>query len=349
VSPDPSCPPEFHCPETWTIVAFFTLVAAGIIFQLASWKESEMGELVPILRFLLRRRISQVAIPVLVGVFATMIYAQDYPLGIFVLWLTGVWGIGAWLVSEELAKKKPVKSKASATSRQIQRKNADKRRYLYWLWTIPSLILIACVIVNIVVIQRWDEYKLAQHGDWLVPASDPEPHQNLLFPCPIPRGAVKVLLGNNVAYASEYPASVIDTQNISRLYMRRDEAGRIAVTGDIFDSDDNVVVEIKDNHFTVATDVFEMGRPDPSTLSVTIRKHKEHVLTMRFMNPDTVRITGIFRYLNVPPITVTDESVTTPPNNSAIFDCFEIGQTAGAFSFNGKGWVQGEHSRKIFK
>jgi len=83
------------------------------------------------------------------------------------------------------------------------------------------------------------------------------------------------------------------------LIVDRDKQGRIAVTTDVIDENDDAVVEIVKNHFTVTNDAFKVSRPDLSTLSVVIKHHKQEVLNIRYSNPRMLRINGIFRYSGI--------------------------------------------------
>jgi hypothetical protein len=161
------------------------------------------------------------------------------------------------------------------------------------------------------VVQAINTYSLEQelklHTDWLIPASDPQPKTACPDPTELPPGSLTLVMGSSAAYASTFPAAVVVIDQQIRFSLDRDPQGRIAVTTDVFDAADNVVVEIDHNRFTVASDVFKMERPDLSTLAVSIKSHKEEVLWVRFLNPSTIRVRGVFRWRDAPPVVVTDD------------------------------------------
>jgi len=71
--------------------------------------------------------------------------------------------------------------------------------------------------------------------------------------------------------------------------------GRVAISTDIYDSNHDIVTEIKDNKYLVDSSAFKVSRESLSDLSVFIRHDKEQVLHIQYLNPTTISITGVFR------------------------------------------------------
>ena len=217
----------------------------------------------------------------------------------FFFFLSLVFAVGWWLTSDELSLRKP------RTSRS-QRRRAERVSfwpYRAWKWGAVSAFVAAFVfflsLTNKVELSR--ELNL-NHG-WLVAADDPTPPN----PCrSVPQNALLVMLGSNTVYGTQFPQHVLMLKNDRILDLNRDGKGRVSVSTDLYDEKGDIVVEIKENKFTVANDAFEISRPDLSTLSVTIKHKKERVLDIRYLNPRAVQISGIFRHPDDPVLEVRE-------------------------------------------
>jgi hypothetical protein len=213
------------------------------------------------------RRISGGCFCVSLSGTGLMLSLSQFELSTYLIIFSGI-SAGAWWCSLDfLNQKQTVRRKVLQTHNRFGQ--------------VVGSILIA--ISAAWVVHLIDDYALEKelqlHTDWLVPASDPQPKTS----CPVVDGALQILLGNNTVYATSFPATIVSVDRKPQLVLDRDDQGRVAVTGNIFDENDDAIAEIDRNHFTVDGDVFKLERPDRSTLSVTIKKHKEEVLSIRFV------------------------------------------------------------------
>jgi hypothetical protein len=202
----------------------------------------------------------------------------------FIFYLLGlVWVLGWWLMEHPAPRRS--RTKLVWTKKQ--------KKYLYMRWGGASIAVVITAVMCIWTSRLSFEKRLQLRSDWLVPADDPMPDNDCARRSPT--NSLVVMLGDLTAWDELFPHIVLAIRNKPILTVNRNEQGRIAVTTDVMDDNDNAVVEIVDNHFTVASDAFKVERPDLSTLSVVIAHHKEQVLNIRYANPRTLKITGTFR------------------------------------------------------
>jgi hypothetical protein len=232
-----------------------------------------------------------------------MLSLSQFELSTYLIIFSGISAVAWWCSLDFLNQKQTVRRKVLQTHNRFGQVVGS------------ILIAISAAWVTHLIDDYALEKELQLHTDWLVPASDPQPKTS----CPVVDGALQILLGNSTVYAT------ISVDRKPQLVLDRDDQGRVAVTGNIFDENDDAIAEIDRNHFTVDSDVFKLARPDRSTLSVTIKKHKEEVLSIRFVNSSTIRIKGVFRYRNTPRLVVGDSALFLPDsNNTHAWDCMEI-------------------------
>ncbi len=225
-----------------------------------------------------------------------------FTLAYFFLFLSVLWAIGWWLFSDALEKKKP-----KLTKKQKKHKvKISTVPYQTWKWGGVFVVLIAFMGS----LQITSEIRLARqlslnHG-WLVPASEPTPSNS----CDgAPSNALKILLGSNTAYATRFPSKVISVNEDTILTLDKDAKGNVAATVDVFDQNNDIVVEIDKNHFRVANDTFNVVHNDLSSLEVVIKHNKEHVLGIHYLNPSAIQIVGVFRHPGDPQLAVTAHSI----------------------------------------
>jgi len=166
------------------------------------------------------------------------------------------------------------------------------------------IILIGACFLEVHSVQS--EYILHLPFGVLIPASDPTPRNACEF---APSNALRVLLGPMGAFGTMFPQRVIVLNDDPVLSFDRDAQGNKSVTTDIYDQKGDIVVEIKDNHFRIASDAFEVIHPDLSSLAVVIKHNKERVLDIRYLNPHSIRVLGTFRHPNDPVLEVRENSI----------------------------------------
>ena len=96
-------------------------------------------------RFLSRPKVAVGPISIIAGGGLTMIYGEDYALGIAFLFVAAVWIIVCWARSDELKKKAPKKLKAKPTDKQLKAFNQELKRYRVWKWLgiiLPIVLLV---------------------------------------------------------------------------------------------------------------------------------------------------------------------------------------------------------------
>jgi hypothetical protein len=108
-------------------------------------------------------------------------------------------------------------------------------------------------------------------------------------------GSITFILGTMDARTSVFPATIITVHGKPLLTVDRAADGKIVFSADIYDGEDNIVAEIDKGQYDVDSSVFKMKRSGLSNLSVVIRKDKEEVLKVNYINPQAVSITGVFR------------------------------------------------------
>jgi hypothetical protein len=336
-------------PDSWAIITYCVLVVLGIVFSLY-WEDNSLemlfslartarAKVEPLFRTIFHWKYSSVfGVGIWFSAVAAMLSDKYEAATVFYI-VGGLWLVGWWLSEHPSPRRANLKMRWT---------NKQKRKlYIRWFGILIPVCLTAIMF-------RWNmnlslAERLEMHSDWLVPASDATPHNSW---CPsldkLPPRSVILLVGSNTAYAFRFPASIIKIEGVPKFSLDRDDHGRIAITADIFDEEDNAVVEIEHNHFLVDGGAFKMERPDISTLVVYARKHKEQVLWVRFLNDSTMQLRGTFRYPDSLGVTITDSSIVTAPNNDQIgFGCLEVGDAATLLSFRkGRGgWGIGELGR----
>lgn len=138
---------------------------------------------------------------------------------------------------------------------------------------------------------------------FLVPASDPDP--------PLPQGCPKlpdtwaIFYGNSVAFLKKQEVSIVVMSGQKLLSAVRNPEG-LTISAKVFSPDGRIIAEIDSNEFTInQNNYFKRKRPDKSTLIVYDQMNTP-VLSVRYLNRTSIRVTGIFRYGNRPPVIVTD-------------------------------------------
>lgn len=104
-----------------------------------------------------------------------------------------------------------------------------------------------------------------------------------------------VILGNSASWGTSFPQTIIKISN-DRMLTMDEVAGRIALSGKFFSRDGSIVAELKDNEFHInPNNYFRKKRPDTHSLVVFDLQGVE-VLNARFINPHTMKFTGIIRH-----------------------------------------------------
>jgi hypothetical protein len=198
-----------------------------------------------------------------------------------------IWSLSWWLTSDILERKRKL------TRRQLRGLDAHTHKPFIALLTggivMAALVfLCACALIHGTSVRK----RLQAYSDYLVAGDTPTP-DNVCEA--IPKGALRILLGPMAAWATSFPSNVIVIDGDTILKINRSADGRISLSTDIYDKNHDIIAEIKDNHYDVDSSAFKVVRDNLSDLSVFIRHDKEQVLDVRYLNPTTISISGVFR------------------------------------------------------
>jgi hypothetical protein len=152
----------------------------------------------------------------------------------------------------------------------------------------------------------------------LIPANDPNPASlEALLKSRDPQraeairsaAALKAFLGSCFGYTLQDSLVVVQIAGKDLLAVRRTPAG-LSVDLRVFGEDGKIIAQVANNEFFLnPNNSFRIGRPDSHTL-VVYDNSAEKVLDIRYLNPASIRVTGVFRMGGRPPLTITEESVT---------------------------------------
>lgn len=230
----------------------------------------------------------------------------------------GAWWIGRiWLSETFQARSKglnKLKRKAlqpDASPKALTR--YDQARHQYWLHLIGQTLL-ALIVTGVFLFWVRSEqtaYELQQLEGWLKPLDLPTPPN----PCDgyAPSEAVKILVGSMASFITEFPSTILMIKEEPILVLDRNKNGEIAVTMDIYDEQDNIVVAINKNKFTLNNDIFDHPREDHGSLKVVLKKRKEKVLNIRYLNKRAIQIEGVFRHPGSPALKVDGKQTLYGP------------------------------------
>jgi len=222
-----------------------------------------------------------------------------------------IWGAGWWLTSEPLERRKPKPTRK-------QKKHKEEVSYVSyraWKWGAISLMVLAflCSVKLTAKIKLSRDLSL-DHG-WLLPANDPDPPNNCTFEVSagigtgrtiklMPDNALKVFLGKFMVSYSNFPHRIFTVNGKNPLILNRDAGERIALTMDILDKDEKIVVRFADGLFTVNQNArLDMKRPDRSTLIVHDNYGNE-VLNIRYLNKSAVVVSALLQYSQAKPVRI---------------------------------------------
>ena len=131
---------------------------------------------------------------------------------------------------------------------------------------------------------------------WLVPADDPTPPNGCSSQgVSVPNDELLLLMGKMAVHTSRKDKfTVVQFGGCPLLKMQRTSQG-IALDADIFNEDGKQIAHIENNEVDLSSGKYSRRkRPDSSTLIVYDEEGNE-VLWVRYSNPTTVQIQGVFR------------------------------------------------------
>jgi len=151
---------------------------------------------------------------------------------------------------------------------------------------------------------------------WLKPAHDPTPDN----PCTrriSAQGGLVVQLGTSIAGTiTHFPQVILTVSGKPEITLNKNDKGEIALTTEIFDANEDVVVAIDENAYTISDSAFQVQTsPDRSSLAVVIKHHRERVLDVKYLNDKMIRIWGHFRFPGLE-LTANEDGILIGGNTS---------------------------------
>jgi hypothetical protein len=160
--------------------------------------------------------------------------------------------------------------------------------------------------------------KLWVEENLLLPANDPTPEilpgvpTNIRGNCDVPAGDALVFLGPLATSTNVQSFVVLRLYGEDLLKISKSGPG-ISIFAKIQARDSKIVAILENNRFRVnPNSTFSVSRNDPSTLEV-VDNFNDRVLYVRFMNPTTIRVEGIFRSSGRFPVNVDSGHIIFGP------------------------------------
>jgi hypothetical protein len=155
----------------------------------------------------------------------------------------------------------------------------------------------------------------SNNSGWLRPGHDPTPPTR----CQVPELSVKgpqqddlvIFFGNTVGWInknSPFPWVILKIAGHPVLTLEKKKTGEIAISGEVYNPQDDAIVVLANNKFTTSTEAFVVDSTSTS-LRVTVKHLNETVLNVQYLNPHTVRISGHFYYQRHNVLIGTDKSI----------------------------------------
>jgi hypothetical protein len=148
-------------------------------------------------------------------------------------------------------------------------------------------------------------------GGVLLPDNAPTPPHNCLPH--IPKDAIKFFFGQVLLYQSKFPITVVRMAGEDLLSLKKVNKGFL-ISAKIFSDDGRIVTQIEDNKIYInRNNYFRPERPNKHTFSVHDQRARK-VLDIYFINPNTIRILGIFNAPNRRPLIIEENRVVAELN-----------------------------------
>ncbi len=245
-----------------------------------------------IFKFPLKNKPAEICAPTVFAVGLAMIYGDDFVSGFISVCLAGAWAMAAWLLSDELARKKPTPPRKQKYIRVEKYKEARKR-YLIWKFSIPAGIIVVVALGAAFADQKREEKLLKEYAGFLLPGDEPDPPS--FCSASVNPDALKMFIGRNEAFSNKFPFIVLRVSKQDRIVVERDDSGRIALNMDILDDSGKVIVSFEHGRFTVVQgNILDMKRTK-STLVVR-DQYKKEVLNVRYLNKKSLQFSGSLHY-----------------------------------------------------
>jgi hypothetical protein len=180
------------------------------------------------------------------------------------------------------------------------------RQQTPWNIGIPTILAVIAVTTLVLSLQ-WLGNREIQLSTWLYPGKEPTP--DLPFKADVPKDALRVILGSNLAWTTKMPQVILMMAGDKMIEIDRSPAKNqlVVSTLKIFDDRNNIIARVDAQDGFWVENSTRKKRPDPSTLVVYDHSDVE-VLRMIFLNPTTLSLTGTFRHAGIlRPVVVTQD------------------------------------------
>ena len=158
-------------------------------------------------------------------------------------------------------------------------------------------------------------YNIASNNSgWLRPGHELAPRTRCQAPALDVKGPQQddlvILFGNTVGWINKnvpFPWVILNVAGHPVLTLQKKKSGEIAISGEIYNPQDEAIVVIENNKFTTSTEAFIVNST-LNSLRVTVKHLNETVLNVQYLNPHTVRISGHFYYQGHSVLVGTDKT-----------------------------------------
>lgn len=246
------------------------------------------------------------------GVGVTMALSKHFVLAYFFFSLLTIWIEGSWLTSDLLLERRRESERAPRRRKRltpqvlIKIKKRKRQKYLVTKFGTAIFLLligVACLIVT----RNWQNvWELQQNTGFLVPANDPMPQ--VCQQEEVPSGETRIYAGGGMSVVNpNVPYSLISIAGHKLLWVTTSRDG-ISISGRIYDSDGALAI-LTNNHFKTSRNLgFKPERPDRHTL-IVYNKWDRTAFSIRFLNPEAVKVGGTFFYPGYPPVIIDNDSI----------------------------------------
>jgi hypothetical protein len=146
----------------------------------------------------------------------------------------------------------------------------------------------------------------------LVPGNEPDPPLPPSCDKPPSPNALRVYLGgSSVGYSTSDEITVLRVKGDELLGIRRISKG-LAISAKTFSEDGKIIADIVDNRFYInPNNSFRMDKPDSHSIRVYDLQDRK-VLDVRYINPHSVKVLGIFKVPGSQGITIGEDETLLP-------------------------------------
>jgi hypothetical protein len=186
---------------------------------------------------------------------------------------------------------------------------------VYWVvathqpmpWNVAIPTVLAIIVVPALVLSlQWLGNVEIQLSTRLYPGNEPSPP--LPFKVDVPKDAMQVILGSNLAWTTKMPQTILMMAGEKIIEIDKEPSKNQIVisTLKIFDDRNNIIARVDAQDGFWVENSTRRKRPDSNTLVVYDHSDLE-VLRIVFLNPTTLSLTGVFRHAGVLPVVVTKD------------------------------------------